>query len=127
MLICACSDRQKAVLTCYNNCPNDEGIHAQQATVTALCTAAEQVADSNSRISEAENATKTTAAPSSSKTSSSADSKATDDADSSEDSEDDKTTDDKSTTDEEKDSAAAPAGVQKLFVVAAGLAAIAAL
>jgi len=120
---CLC-ERQKAVLTCYNNCPNDQGIHAQTATVTALCNAAQQVADSNSRISEAENATKTTSAGKSSKTSSS--SPTTTDETSKEDS---TTTKDESTTTTTKaaDSAAAPTGVQKLFVAAAALAAVAVL
>jgi len=117
---CLCN-RQKAVLTCFNNCPNDQGIHAQQATVTALCNAADQVADSNSRVSEAANSTKTTSSDSSTKTSTTAASKATGDETKEEDS--------AAKEEEKKDapSAAAPVGVQKLFVVAAALAAAAAL
>jgi len=114
---CLCA-RQTDVLTCFNNCPQDDGIHAQQATVTAICNAAKQVADSNSRASEAEEATKTISTASSTKI--------TDFPPTTTPTED-KTEEENApaTEEEDKDSAAAPVGVQKLFVAGAALVAAA--
>ncbi|RPA88257.1 hypothetical protein BJ508DRAFT_356990 [Ascobolus immersus RN42] len=115
---CLCA-RQTDVLTCFNNCPQDEGIHAQQATVTAICNAAKQVADSNSRASEAEESTKTTAVASSTKITDSPSPTTTPTGDETEEE------NAPATEEEDKDSAAAPVGVQKLFVAGAALVAAA--